>query len=267
MRTINKKKYCKLKKGVCFLGCEDYKNGDCPGYYSTLTLSNSVKINIPLYNEFKNNYFEEIIVEIKKNGYITKIELLEILKKESNFSKRNLQFYIDEGLIEPGIREYFPGISGAVSFYSEKTPVMIAGIKELNEKHKLTIKEISTYKNLIYNFDEWELSRYLTNPPLARMFADTKYNRYKNRVSQIEKAKFNMVLNYYACAELGYKYYHGWDDFIIDKKQSFVSIEPVIKDNIITEIQVEVKDNEPGFTNSKTIGNIVYSKRGIEIKI
>jgi len=75
------------------------------------------------------------------------------------------------------------------------------------------------------------------------------------------------VLNYYACAELGCKYYNGWDDFIIENKQTYISIKPqVIKDNIIIEIQVEVKESVPGLTDLKDIGNIVYSKRGIEIK-
>jgi hypothetical protein len=208
-------------------------------------------------------------MEIIKKGYIAKSEVFKILKDKYkiNFSKRNLQFYIDEGLLENGIKESFPGISVSVSFHLEKTPLIIAGIIELNQKHKLSIKEIGTYKNLVYNFDEWELSRYFTESSLARYFIDVEYNRYKNRVSQIEKAKFNMVLNYYACAELGCKYYHGWDDFIIENKQTYVSIKPpVIKDNIIIEIQVAVKESVPGLTDLKDIGNIVYSKRGIEIK-
>ena len=192
----NKQNYCKIKyKGICFLQCKDYRNGSCPGFYSTIIFHNG-SINIPLYNEFIDNYYKDIIMEIKKKGYITKQEVFQILKEKYklNFSKRNLQFYISEGLLEPGIVERFPGISGSVSFYREKIPLFIFGIKELLKKDKLTLKEIKKYKNLVYEFNQDSLADYLCK------------DIFSKKISNLEKAKFLTVLEYFAFAEAGIKY-------------------------------------------------------------
>jgi len=245
----NKQNYCKIKyKGICFLQCKDYRNGSCPGFYSTIILHNDT-INIPLYNEFIDNYYKDIIMEIKKKGYITKQEIFQILKEKYklNFSKRNLQFYISEKLIEPGIMERFPGISGSVSFYNEKIPLFIFGIKELLKKHNLTLKEIKKYKNLVYEFNQDSLADYL------------RKDIFSKKISNLEKAKFLTALEYFAFAEAGIKY----------SRKKFL---PVHKSTIIDkveEIRVVLKELPPkiakvnSFDDLKTIKEVVFKKDGL----
>lgn len=248
MRMKNKQNYCKIKyKGICFLQCKDYRNGSCPGFYSTIILHNN-SINIPLYNEFIDNYYKDIIMEIKKKGYITKQEIFQILKEKYklNFSKRNLQFYISEKLIEPGIMERFPGISGSVSFYREKIPLFIFGIKELLRKHNLTLKEIKKYKNLVYEFNQDSLADYLCFD-------------YSKKISNLEQTKFMTALEYFAFAEAGIKY----------SRKKFL---PVHKSTIIDkveEIRVVLKELPPGIIkvysldDLKTIKEVIFKKDGL----
>lgn len=231
MRKVNKKNYCKLKKGNCFLGCKDYKNSDCPGYYSTIVLPNGVKINIPLYNEFYNNYFEEIIMKIKKNGCITKQEVFQILKEKYklDISPRVLQYYVDRGLIGPGVKEGFPGVTGSVSFYDEKTPGQIHVIQELIKKRNITLEEIKKYKDIIYEFKEDVLACYLA----------CYFPNYKNidksldlEIDGIERSKFRTAIKFFAFAESVIKF----------KSVILPLIYPIYKDKKIKEIRVIIKD-------------------------
>ncbi len=225
MKAINKKKYCKIKGGACFLGCEDYKNNNCPGYYKTFILPKNIRINIPLYNEFKNNYFEEILMEIKKRGYITKQEVFQILKEKYkiDFLPRNLQFYVDRGLIEPGVKEGFPGIRGTVSFYGEKVPVLIYTIQELMNKHKIILKDIKKYKDIIYEFKEDVLACYFPNYKNIDKFLD---------LDGIERSKFRTAIKYFGFAESTIKF----------KSVILPLIYPIYKDKKIKEIRIIIKD-------------------------
>lgn len=282
MRKINRKNYCKLKKGACFLGCEDYKNKECPGYYSTIILSNEVKIRIPLYNEFYNNYFEEIIMEIKKNGYITKQEVFQILKEKYkiDFSKRTLQFYVDVGSIEPGIREGLPGITGSVSFYNEKTPGQIYVVQELIKKYKITLEEIKKYKDIIYEFKEDVLAFY---------FPNYKEIDKSLELNGIERSKFRTALKYFAFAESAIKFKSIILPLIniISDDKKIKEIHVIIKDwskrgtyNSIEDINIRLrvqrilgaKDgviDSPEELNSisklKTIRKVIFRKNKIEV--
>lgn len=247
MMIKNKQNYCKIKyKGICFT-CKDYRNGSCPGFYSTIILHNDT-INIPLYNEFIDNYYKDIIMEIKKKGYITKQEIFQILKEKYklNFSKRNLQFYISEGLLEPGIVERFPGISGSVSFYREKIPLFIFGIKELLKKYKLTLKEIRKYKNLVYEFNQDSLADYFDS------------DIYSKKISSIERSKFHTALVYFASAEAGIKFSRkNILPVVIRKNTSIDKVE---------EIRVELKDRiskngkETYFDDPISIKEVIFKK-------
>lgn len=233
MHTITKKNCCKLnynglknkyqgfKKGACYIGCKYFKTGDCEGSRGIIALPNGQSVNMPLYHEYKDNYYKDIEMEIKKKDCITKMELLEILKEKYNleFSKRSLQFYITEKLIEPGIIEYFPGISGAVSFYNKKIPGMIYAIQELVNKYDISLKDIKNYKDIIYEFNVEALACYLPN--------------YKNIEDEIEISKFRTALTYFACAEASLKGNNKMYT-IIDKRIGEIHV--IIKDLSMPEI-------------------------------
>jgi len=210
------------------------------------------------------------MINIDKPGYITKSQVFQILKEKYNIDLplRTLQFYIDMGLLPYGIREHFKEITGSIGFYLEKTPLQMAAIWELDKMHNFTIKEIAYYKNILYKFDPWLLQMYLTGSTLARKFEgpiNNIYNKYKNRVSDLEKAKFKAIANYFICSELGYKYNDVLFDFEIDGKTAYVKwLDPVIKENIIIEVQIEIQIIESG-KEPETIGQILYKKEGYEI--
>ena len=151
--------YCEIEKGFCFLRCKDYRKGRCIGYYSTVVLPNGAKIRIPLNYREINNYYEEFQMEVHKNGFITKEEIFKILKEKYglNFSKRNLQFYVTQGLIEPGVIERVPGVTGSVSFYSEKVPEQIYAIDRFKKLGvKIRLNDIKYYLNLMKFFSKQE---------------------------------------------------------------------------------------------------------------
>lgn len=128
-------------------------------------------------------------MESKKNHYVTKQEILQILKDKYSqyFTLRSLQFYIDEQLIDSGTRGNLIGRSGTISYYSENTPGLVFAIQEL-EKCQVTLKDIKAYKDAIYEFNE-DLNQY---------FPSDINNSLKNGIDNI---KFKTALTYFACAE------------------------------------------------------------------
>lgn len=154
MHTITKKNCCKLNKEACFIGCKYYKTGECEGSRGIIALPNGQNVNMPLYHEYKDNYYKDIIMKIEKTGYMTMQEVMQTLKQKYNleFTKANLHRYANLGLIKPGIQEAFPGISGSVSFYPNETPEMIYIVKFLN-KERLSLEEISEhYQGFLQGF-------------------------------------------------------------------------------------------------------------------
>lgn len=129
-------------------------------------------------------------MENKKNHYVTKQEILQILKDKYSqyFTIRSLQFYIDEQLINSGSRGNIMGFGGPTSYYSENTPGLVFAIQEL-EKSQITLKDIKSYKDAIYEFNE-DLNQY---------FLSDVNNLLK--INSIDNAKFRTALTYFAAAE------------------------------------------------------------------
>lgn len=260
------------KNGKCCL-CRDYKSGECPGYFSTITDSNNKNlVSIPLFNEYKDNYFKDLEIKAAEAGLITKQELLNQLKKDGiKIPSRTLTYYMDLGLLPKGILKFIPGLTGSVSFFKDNILLMIAGIKELSETYKLTLKEISKFKNLVYNFNELELAKYFDE---LEGIAD----EYIKMAHTLERIKLERIVKIYACAEVGYKYNIVTSGFTINNKiiiaiSSPTTIGDYSKKIRIGEIHVkllelvngEIVSNDGTWEGLKTFKEIVYSKRGVEI--
>ncbi|GAG59616.1 unnamed protein product, partial [marine sediment metagenome] len=78
-------------------------------------------------DEDVSNIIMKTYKEIHKGGYLTKDEVIDILKKKYGIvlSKRMLKYYGTQELIEPGIVTQIPGVRGSVSIYKENTPGII----------------------------------------------------------------------------------------------------------------------------------------------
>lgn len=187
---------------ACSIGCKDYKSDKCKGYWGTLRLGNE-NIQIPYKYEYEENFFYNIIMEIKKAGYITKQELLDMLSDQYDlkFSSRNLQYYVDEKLIEPGIIERFPGITGSVSFYKENTVFKILAIQELTKKRNFTIEKIKNNKDILYKFDSEKILDYY-----LQVFVEIEEEFF---IPNIKAREFFIFLNYFAFAEANMRYEMG----------------------------------------------------------
>lgn len=239
------------KKGICSL-CRYFNSGDCPGYFSTVAdIDNKILFRIPLFNEYKENYFKELESKAKESGLIIKQELLNQLKKEGvKITSRTLTYYMDLGLIPKGIKKFIPGLIGSVSFLKENTPLIIAGIEEMKQKYGLTLKEIAKYRNLIYNFNELEITK----------------------LNEIEYAKFREIILGFACIEVGYKLGLTNKLIAINDKIYIPQIYVKKEKNRIIEVHIKIIDiNILGCSVGKAIKNIeafkeiIYSKKGIEI--
>ena len=259
LNTLNIKS-CHLGN-TCFIGCKDYKKGICKGYSKTLKLGNE-NIRIPCKHEFEENLFYNISMEIKKAGFVSKQELLKILSDQYDlkFSSRNLQFYVDEKLIEPGIIERFPGVSGSVSFYKKTSVLKIVCIQELIKKHGLTLDDIKKYIDLVYNFNSQELAYYnirrITNSLNNSESLDLE-SLLDKKVSRTEMAKFYTFLDYFSCVEAEIK-------FDIEKFSSGYDFHFYLENDFpfkVGEIRVYIMD-------SVALTDINYTgKRGPFIKV
>lgn len=190
-------------------------------------------------------------MKIKELGLITKQEVLDQLKRYGiKIKSRTLAYYIAEKLIEPPIRKGMPGITGSVSFFREQTPLKITNIKSLIEKFELTLKEISKYKDLGFNFDELKI----------------------NKLNKIEYAKFETVMTAYACAEVGYD---NW--FKIKSREGKVCMPQMyVKKEKNRIIEVHIKIIEINVLGRSTVTGesikdleafkeIIFSKEGMKI--
>ena len=207
----------------------------------------------------------EILRKIHKNNYLTKGELLNQLKNKGiKIPSRTLTYCIDLGLIPKSNKTFIRGIAGSVSYFEENTLLMITGIKLLTEYYGYQLKEISKYKNLVYDFNESEIYKIVTKPKNNKdEYAILRYER--------ELTKFENIITTYGCFELGHK--PGLKIMMIDHKPYMPTIKYYTnKENRITEIAVKIQYSEaiPGkktavLENLKFYKAVVFSKNGIEI--
>lgn len=150
----------------CFAGCLDYKRGICPGPKLILIGNDDTIIcKVPWFNEYYDNYFKDLEMEIKKEGYITKQEVLDITKERYgiDLTPRNLSFYVSQGLIKPGIMERIPGISGSISFFKDDTPGIIRLIYMIKEPNTtFSLKDLKRYFDVL-RFKDIEYFKILRN--------------------------------------------------------------------------------------------------------
>lgn len=206
---------CSEKSNSCSV-CLIRKKGDCEIYDMLINEGDKKIINFRL----------EQIVEGK--DYITKDKLLEIAKNyKINLTDKLLSDYKKLGLIEPSIMKSKAKLGligrGTVGFYKQNTPEIIYAIQELMNKHKITLKDIKKYKDVIYEFKEDVLACYFPN--------------YKNidkslEIDGIERSKFRTAIKFFAFAELVIRF----------KSVILPLIYPIYKDKKIKEIRVIIKD-------------------------
>jgi DNA-binding transcriptional MerR regulator len=268
LNTLNVKS-CYLGN-TCFIGCKDFRKGKCKGYWKTLKLGNE-NIRIPCKYEFEENLFYNISMKIKKMGYVSKQELFKILSDQYDleFSSRNLQYYVDKKLIEPGIIERFPGVSGSVSFYKKTSCLKIVCIQELIKKHGLTLEDIKKYINLVYNFNSRELANY--NPKRISSSSNDFQSldldsMLDKKVSRTEMGKFFTFLDYFSCAEAEIKFniekFRCFSDFHFYLENDYPFKVGYIKVSIINLAVV----NDPNFLLPDfPIPMVTFKKGKIEI--
>jgi len=226
--------------------------GNCPGYHKTINLFDGICIRIPLYNEYQNkSYYKEMEMEFHKKGVIAKDEVFIILKDKYNikFSNRNLQYYVDEGLLEPGKKDRIPGTLGTFSFYKEYVPGWIYAIQELKNKYNLTLKEIKSFKEVIQNFDPDTLDKYFPKEPKKVSFPE--------KINSLERYKFRTTIKYLAFAK----------SVIKRKSKIWPLIYPIYSKGQIREIKVIIKDYaNPSYSSIKDLNiakRITIDKDGV----
>lgn len=218
-------------------------------------------------NQFmkENNYLLKREELLEGNYSLKREELFKLAKSEYNINltEPTLKFYIREGLIPAGKKIIEKGTWGSTSFYKIQTLIMFLAVRDLNKMYGFSLDEIKKYKKLVYSFDEVELTKYLID-------SYKNETEYKQQLTRLEKIRFTMVLNYYACAEAGYKYDYDHGGFTLGNKRILVIDSHVEKDNMTKELHIELKELPLGNIKSlaclKTFKEVIYSKEGIEIK-
>lgn len=213
----------------------------------------------------------------KQKGFLTKRELLELLKQDGiEMTTRTLTYYADLCLIPKGIVKYIPGIRGSVSYFKENVFFMLKGIKKMTDQRavkdietgfvtvlSLKLKEVVKFKNLIYNYNEIELTKYLSiiRPELPPTYK-LGYFAFIN-----EQSKLVQVIIHYAHAEAGL-FWESESYSLSDKPGHSIDWQPhlyTVKDlGKVVEIHIDIQRED----SKKRIfyNEVIYSKRGIEIK-
>ncbi len=165
--NYQKKNYCTAIGNKCagFL-CSNYRFGNCKGVlWSAVDRDGNIIATLSpssFEDEDVSNIIMRTIEEIHKSEYLTKDEIIEVLKKKYGIelSKRMLKYYGTEGLIEPGIVTKIPGIKGSVSIYKENIPGIINFYNILKKRHKFTLKKIIKLSNILNFKDKEKLELY-----------------------------------------------------------------------------------------------------------
>jgi len=271
----NRECFLEGEKGICSL-CRYHRKGECPGpdHYNIKDINGNILFEMPLFDIYKDNYFKEFEAKVKESGLITKEELLNQLKKEGvEIASRTLTYYMDLGLIPKGNKTFIRGIAGSVSYFEGNTLLMITGIDKLTKKYGFTLKEISKYKDLIYNFKELEMAKYFSKlPEEIKNEYEIETDEFEGMkiVHNLHRFKFQIILKIYACAEAGYKY--GLEIRGINGKVFMPIMHIKREGKRIIEIHVKIIDvNVLGSSvgkaqkDIKAFKEIIYSKRGIKI--
>lgn len=222
-----------------------------------------------------------------KSTVITKQELLKKLNEEGiKITSRTLTYYMDLGLIPKGNLKYVEGVRGSVSFFKENVLFMIKGIKKMTNPKvvkdlatgvevvlSLKLKEVVKFKNLVYDYNEMELTKYFSFTYREMPAGCSEgYFAYMN-----ERGKLEQVVINYAFAEAGL-FYEGQsriisdnptgDDIYTDPPDPGMPLVPLIytvKDlKKVVEIRVKIPREDP--PNRIYYTEVIYSKKGIEIK-
>lgn len=190
------------------------------------------------------------------NGMISTKEIMKFLAKEYGLEiDQSLVFkYAKKGLITKIKKEGLGKAKGVQTLWEDSAKYKVYfTTKQLLKECKLTLEEVSKYKNLIYPFNESEINKLYT---------------ITGRLN-IECAKFGKVVEAFACAEADHK--PGLNIMAINGKIFMPQMYVKKEKNRIIEIHIKIIDlNILGSSIGKAIKDIeaykeiIYSKRGIE---
>jgi len=199
--------------------------------------------------EYELERLRKLIREIRGKFMISTTEVVKFLAKEYNLEiDQSLIFkYATKGLITKEKKEGQGKSKGVKTFWEDSAPYKVYCIKQLLKEHELTLKEISRYKNLIYNFNELELFKY---------FADLDIDEYRNSAKKylidLEdlteeelkmahlriRIKLLTVIGAFACAEAGYEYKDGWAN--VNGKNTLILRNSIDNQDKVKEIHVKI---------------------------